>query len=336
LIDDQATANGLFRDGVGVQEASKSFLKAPYHDNSLSSGSILIKDPNAPEVFLFETEDGLIRHVRSPEAMDLFSLAWEKIQFVPGAVIRHLRRGVDITNGSLLGFALTGLPFPEEQLKTVGDASTARCVQFGTPHIRHSEAFSLPIQMEQAFSESPNLVLRRSGRRGDREEVAGDRCGAAAQPVLVAGGLPVRPGGGGVRHRLAEWTPGDPDVRLDVEQGDPAKLARPGHNPVVLARPRVRGRLATVWKTRLSDDLVCVSWAEGAMGLPVCALVARRGGCWRSRSWSGWPTGYAARPPSAGPAQCPWGDDAGDPAAAWRSIAGSRVLTVGRDRDAAH
>jgi hypothetical protein len=96
-------------------------------------------------------------------------------------------------------------------------------------------------------------------------------------------------------------------VQLDVEQGDPAKLARPGHNPVVLARPRVRGRLATVWKTRLFDDLVCVSWAEGAMGLPVCALVARRGGCWRSRSWSGWPTGYAARPPSAGPAQCPWG-----------------------------
>jgi hypothetical protein len=67
-----------------------------------------------------------------------------------------------------------------------------------------------------------------------------------------------------------EWTPGDPDVRLLVDQGDAGKLARPGFDPVVLARPRVRGRPATVWKIRLFDDLVCVSWAEGAMGLRVC------------------------------------------------------------------
>jgi hypothetical protein len=32
----------------------------------------------------------------------------------------------------------------------------------------------------------------------------------------------------------------------------------------------VRGRPATVWKTRGFDDLVCVSWAEGATGHRVC------------------------------------------------------------------
>jgi hypothetical protein len=68
-----------------------------------------------------------------------------------------------------------------------------------------------------------------------------------------------------------EWAPqGRQDVRLEVEQGDPGKLARPGFDPVVLARPVVRGVSAAVWKTRRFDDSVCVSWAEGTMGHRVC------------------------------------------------------------------
>lgn len=68
-----------------------------------------------------------------------------------------------------------------------------------------------------------------------------------------------------------EWAPeGRQDERLEVDQGDPGKLARPGFDPVVLARPVVRGVPATVWKTRGFDDLVCVSWAEGTMGYRVC------------------------------------------------------------------
>jgi hypothetical protein len=68
-----------------------------------------------------------------------------------------------------------------------------------------------------------------------------------------------------------EWAPeGRQDERLEVEQGDPGKLARPGFDPVVLARPVVRGVPATVWKTRRFDDSVCVSWAEGTMGHRVC------------------------------------------------------------------
>lgn len=67
------------------------------------------------------------------------------------------------------------------------------------------------------------------------------------------------------------WAPeGRRDVRLLVEQGDPGMLARPGYDPVVLARPVVRGTPATVWKTRRFDDLVCVSWAEGTTGHRVC------------------------------------------------------------------
>jgi hypothetical protein len=65
--------------------------------------------------------------------------------------------------------------------------------------------------------------------------------------------------------------PGGPEARLLVDQGDPDKLARPGFDPVVLARPVVRGGVpATVWKTRRFDDSVCVSWAEGGMGHRVC------------------------------------------------------------------
>jgi hypothetical protein len=67
-----------------------------------------------------------------------------------------------------------------------------------------------------------------------------------------------------------EWAPDEPDTRLLVDQGDAGKLARPGLDPVVLARPVVRGVPATVWKTRRFDDSVCVSWAEGAMGHRVC------------------------------------------------------------------
>jgi hypothetical protein len=67
------------------------------------------------------------------------------------------------------------------------------------------------------------------------------------------------------------WAPdGQQDVQLLVDQGDAGKLARPGLDPVVLARPVVRGVPATVWKTRRFDDSVCVSWAEGAMGHRVC------------------------------------------------------------------
>jgi hypothetical protein len=68
-----------------------------------------------------------------------------------------------------------------------------------------------------------------------------------------------------------EWGPdGRQDERLEVEQGDTGKLARPGFDPVVLARPVVRGVPATVWKTRGFDDSVCVSWAEGTTGHRVC------------------------------------------------------------------
>jgi hypothetical protein len=67
-----------------------------------------------------------------------------------------------------------------------------------------------------------------------------------------------------------EWAPKEPDERLLVDQGDPEKLARPGHDPVVLVRPVVRGIPATVWKTRGFDDLICVYWAEGTMGHRVC------------------------------------------------------------------
>jgi hypothetical protein len=69
-----------------------------------------------------------------------------------------------------------------------------------------------------------------------------------------------------------EWGPDGrvEDERLDVEQGDPGKLARPGFDPVVLARPVVRGVPATAWKTRRFDDSVCVSWAEGTIGHRVC------------------------------------------------------------------
>jgi hypothetical protein len=67
------------------------------------------------------------------------------------------------------------------------------------------------------------------------------------------------------------WAPDrQQGVRLLVDQGDAGKLARPGLDPVVLARPVVRGVPATVWKTRLFDDSVCVSWAEGTMGHRVC------------------------------------------------------------------
>jgi hypothetical protein len=67
-----------------------------------------------------------------------------------------------------------------------------------------------------------------------------------------------------------EWAPAGADGRLLVDQGDADRLAQPGFDPVVLARPMVRGVPATVWKTRRFDDSMCVSWTEGTMGHRVC------------------------------------------------------------------
>jgi hypothetical protein len=69
---------------------------------------------------------------------------------------------------------------------------------------------------------------------------------------------------------IRQWAPDRPDQRLLIEQGDADHLSRPGVDPIVLARPQVRGRPATVWKTRGFDDLVCVSWAEGRTRHRVC------------------------------------------------------------------
>lgn len=69
-----------------------------------------------------------------------------------------------------------------------------------------------------------------------------------------------------------EWTTDrHPDQRLLVEQGAVDEVGRPGFDPVVLDRPSVRGTAATVWKTRGFDDLVCVTWAEGAIGHRICS-----------------------------------------------------------------
>jgi hypothetical protein len=71
---------------------------------------------------------------------------------------------------------------------------------------------------------------------------------------------------------IQEWVmDGNPNVRLLVEQGGADEVGRPGLDPVVLDRPTVRGVPATVWKTKGFDDLVCVSWAEGAAGHRVCS-----------------------------------------------------------------
>jgi hypothetical protein len=80
-----------------------------------------------------------------------------------------------------------------------------------------------------------------------------------------------------------EWAPDGPDERLLVDQGDAGKLARPGFDPVVLARPVVRGVPATVWKTRLFDDSVC-SLGPRAPWATRSAPAARRDGSCPSRS----------------------------------------------------
>lgn len=66
---------------------------------------------------------------------------------------------------------------------------------------------------------------------------------------------------------------GPSQTRLLVEQGgeDPNELGTPGFEPVVLDRPTVRGRPATLWKSEGFDDLICVSWIEGSTGHRVCS-----------------------------------------------------------------
>lgn len=66
---------------------------------------------------------------------------------------------------------------------------------------------------------------------------------------------------------------GPPDKQLIVEQGGETvdELGTPGHEPVVLERPTIRGRPAAVWKSEGFDDLVCVSWIEDATGHRVCS-----------------------------------------------------------------
>lgn len=75
-------------------------------------------------------------------------------------------------------------------------------------------------------------------------------------------------------HHEQVWAQEDPsETRLLVEQGGDSvdELGTPGYEPVVLDRPTIRGRSATVWKSEGFDDLVCVSWIEGSTGHRVCS-----------------------------------------------------------------
>lgn len=57
---------------------------------------------------------------------------------------------------------------------------------------------------------------------------------------------------------------------LLVDQGGPV-LDRRSAGEVVLAQATIHGAPATAWKDKGFDDLVCVSWVEGATGLRVCS-----------------------------------------------------------------
>jgi hypothetical protein len=60
------------------------------------------------------------------------------------------------------------------------------------------------------------------------------------------------------------------DEVLVVDQGGPA-VDRRFDGQVVLARATVHGATATAWKAKGFEDVVCVSWVEGATGFGVCS-----------------------------------------------------------------
>lgn len=66
------------------------FMYAP-HGSPIPEGAALMKDPAAPEVYL--VEQGMKRHIVSPDIMDQYSFNWNAIQLVEAATLAALKTG---------------------------------------------------------------------------------------------------------------------------------------------------------------------------------------------------------------------------------------------------
>ena len=75
--------------GSGTRDYQQ-FLHAPQR-SPIPEGAALMKDPAAPEVYL--VEQGMKRHIASPDIMDRYSFNWNAIQLVEAATLAALKTG---------------------------------------------------------------------------------------------------------------------------------------------------------------------------------------------------------------------------------------------------
>jgi hypothetical protein len=92
-IPDPETYNNLFRDwgGIIVDINVIEILEGP----PISHGAILSKPYNTGPVYL--VDKGVKRFITSPEVMDKYHFAWNRIYVVPSILLESIQNGPSIT-----------------------------------------------------------------------------------------------------------------------------------------------------------------------------------------------------------------------------------------------
>jgi hypothetical protein len=123
-ITNPTVYNALFRDWTGItvltnpsgsfsgEQEFVSYMRSGTPDyqlfmyapqgRAIPDGAALMKDPAAPEVYL--VEQGMKRHIVSPDIMNQYFFNWNAIQLVPTATLAPLQTGsaLDATSQSLV------------------------------------------------------------------------------------------------------------------------------------------------------------------------------------------------------------------------------------------
>ncbi len=91
-IPDPTTYNNLFRDWAGIV-IDIDINEIP-EASPLTSTAVLVKSNTAP---VYLVSNGMRRWITSPEVMDKYTFAWERILTLPPSVVDSIRRGPDWT-----------------------------------------------------------------------------------------------------------------------------------------------------------------------------------------------------------------------------------------------
>jgi hypothetical protein len=197
------------------------------------------------------------------------AVAWEGVRLEPGEPERLTLYFIGGPDGAPVAPCS---PAYEAIANPSGGVMTATVYELPSPTLPPGHGCAAIGYARSLTVELPEPLLGRpvvDGATGERRMVIDART-LLAPTYLPAGYRSVSDRVEGDIHRRT-WAPdGRPDRQpwLTVSLGA-LRVAQP-YQPVVLAKPTIRGAPATVSKTKGFDDGICATWVEGTTGHSVC------------------------------------------------------------------